>query len=270
MTHRIKLDSKTARLKLPVRKKSYTARIAPGIRLAYRRNEGAGTWSVLGGGGQWLKKIGVADDLEPADSVNVLDYWQASERARDLARAKDDDSGKPITVNEALDAYAADLRARGGDPYNADRVVAHLPKALLSKTVAVLNARELRRWRDELLSKGLARSTVGRTCKMARAAFTAAADQDKRITNRDAWRIGLAGLSDAERTREDVILSDATVHRIVAAARPEGPEFALLVEVAAVTGARPSQLRRLQVGDVQADRSDPRLMMPTSAKGGVR
>ena len=141
MTHRIKLDSKTARLKLPVRKKSYTARIAPGIRLAYRRNEGAGTWSVLGGGGQWLKKIGVADDLEPADSVNVLDYWQASERARDLARAKDDDSGKPITVNEALDAYAADLRARGGDPYNADRVVAHLPKALLSKTVAVLNAR---------------------------------------------------------------------------------------------------------------------------------
>jgi len=267
MTHRIKLDSKTARLKLPVRKKSYTARIAPGIRLAYRRNEGAGTWSVLGGGGQWLKKIGVADDLEPADSVNVLDYWQASERARDLARAKDDDSGKPITVNEALDAYAADLRARGGDPYNADRVVAHLPKALLSKTVAVLNARELRRWRDELLSKGLARSTVGRTCKMAKAAFTAAADQDKRITNRDAWRIGLAGLSDAERTREDVILSDATVHRIVAAARPEGPEFALLVEVAAVTGARPSQLRRLQVGDVQADRSDPRLMMPTSAKG---
>jgi len=268
MTISIKLDSKTARLKLPVRKKPYATRVAPGIRLAYRRNEGTGTWSVLGGGGRWLKRIGIADDLELADGVNVLDYWQASAKARDLARAKDADSGKPITVGEALEAYAADLRARGGDPYNASRVLAHLPKALLSKTVAVLNARELRRWRDGLLSKGLARSTVGRTCKMAKAAFTAAADQDKRITNRDAWRVGLAGLPDANRTREDVILPDATVRRIAAAAaREEGPEFALLVEVAAETGARPIQLRRLQVGDVQADRADPRLMMPTSAKG---
>src|SRR5262249_56547258 len=71
----------------------------------------------------------------------------------------------------------------------------------------------------------------------------------------------------AEHPRDDVILPDATVHRIVAAACTEGPEFALLVEVAAVTGARPSQIRRLQVADVQADRADPRLMMPTSAQG---
>jgi integrase len=266
MTNRIKLDSKTARFKLPVRKKSYAARIAPSIRLAYRRNEGAGTWSVLGGGGQWLKKIGIADDLEPADGVNVLDYWQATERARDLARAKDDDSGKPITVEAAIDVYRDDLRARGGDPYNADRVLVHLPKALLGKTVALLSARELRRWRDGLLPKGLARGTVRRTSKMLKAALTAAADQDARITNRDAWRVGLAGLPDAERAR-NVILPDATVRGIITVACEEGPEFALLVELAAITGARVSQLRRLQVGDVQADRADPRLMMPTSAKG---
>jgi integrase len=261
-----KLDSKTARLKLPVRKKSYTARIAPGIRLAYRRNEGAGTWSVLGGGGQWLKKIGIADDLEPADGANVLDYWQASARARDLARAKDADSGKPITVAEALEAYAADLRARGSDPYNAGRVLVHLPKALLSKTAAALNARELRRWRDGLLAKGLARGTVGRTIRMAKAALNAAADADTRIANRDAWRVGLAGLHGAENPR-NVILPDVAVRNLTAAAREEGSEFALLVELAAVTGARVSQLRRLQVADVQADRADPRLMMPTSAKG---
>jgi integrase len=269
MAQQIKLDSKAARLKLPVRRKPYTNRIAPGVRLCYRRNEGPfGSWSVLGGGGVWLKKIGIADDVDPADGVNVLDFWQASERARDLAGAKDaDGGGKPTTVGEALNAYAADLRARGGDPYNADRVLVHLPKTLLSKTVMALNARELRRWRDGLLAKGLAPSTVGRTCKMAKAALTAAADQDKRITNRDTWKIGLAGLDDANRTRDDVILPDATVHRIVAAAPAEGPEFALLVEIAAVTGARPSQIRRLRVADVQADRADPRLMMPTSAKG---
>src|SRR5262249_36604810 len=38
-------------------------------------------------------------------------------------------------------------------------------------------------------------------------------------------------------------------------------------ELAASTGARPSQARRLQVGDLQANRTDPRLMMPSSAKG---
>jgi integrase len=264
MTTRIKLDSKTARLKLPIRKKPYAARIAPGIRLAYRRNEGAGSWSVLGGGGRWLKRIGVADDVEPADGVNVLDYWQAIERARDLARAKDADSGKPSTVAEALAAYTADLKARGADPYNADRVLVHLPEALLGKTVAVLTARELRRWRDGLLAKGLARGTVGRTIRMAKAALTAAADADARIANRDAWRVGLAGLHGAENPR-NVILPDATVRDLTAAA--ERPEFALLVELAAVTGARVSQLRRLQVGDVQTDRADPRLMMPMSAKG---
>jgi len=266
MTTRCKLDSKTARLKLPVRKKPYTNRAAPGIRIAYRRNEGPGTWSVLGGGGLWLKKIGIADDLEPADGVNVLDYWQASDRARDLARARDANSGKSVTVVEALATYRDDLQSRGGDPYNADRVLAHLPKALLSKAVDLLRATELRRWRDALLAQGLARGTVGRTIRMAKAAFTAAADADTRIANRNAWQVGLKGLPDAENAR-NVILPDATVRKITVAARQEGPEFAVLVELAAVTGARASQLRRLQVADVQADRSDPRVMLPSAAKG---
>jgi len=40
-----------------------------------------------------------------------------------------------------------------------------------------------------------------------------------------------------------------------------------LVETAAVTGARVSQLARLEVQDVQGDRGDPRVMMPSSRKG---
>jgi integrase len=275
MAQQIKLDGKTARLKLPIRKKPYANRIAPGIRLAYRRNEGAGTWSVLGGGGQWLKRIGVADDLELADGVNVLDYWQACERARDLARARDFDTGKPVTVGEALDAYTADLKARGGDPYNATRVRVHLPEALLGKTVALLTARDLKRWRDGLLANGLARGSVSRTIRMAKAALNMAANDDRRI-DRAAWQSGLANLPDDDDDADgkdgtrNVILPDATVRRIVAAAQEEGPEFALLVELLAVTGARASQLRRLRVEDLQVNRADPNLMilmMPSSRKG---
>src|SRR5215470_5381914 len=64
-----KLESPTSRRKLPLRKKPYQVRLAPGIALTYRRNAGPGTWSVRcsdGFGGEWLKKIGLADDLEPA------------------------------------------------------------------------------------------------------------------------------------------------------------------------------------------------------------
>lgn len=40
-----------------------------------------------------------------------------------------------------------------------------------------------------------------------------------------------------------------------------------MVETAAVTGARVSQIANLRVADLQADRPDPRLMMPSSRKG---
>jgi integrase len=43
-----------------------------------------------------------------------------------------------------------------------------------------------------------------------------------------------------------------------------------MTEVAAVTGARLSQIARLEVGDLQADRAEARVLMPCSAKGRMR
>jgi integrase len=73
-------------------------------------------------------------------------------------------------------------------------------------------------------------------------------------------------LRDAHRAR-NIILTDAQVLTLIEAAYADGPAFGLLTETAATTGARPSQLVKLEVGDLQADRSDPRLMMPSSRKG---
>ena len=83
------LETRTARLKLPVRKKSYFLTVARGIALGYRRNRnGAGTWSVRAGSGgdAWLKAFATADDHEDADGEHVLDFWQAQDYARSLAR----------------------------------------------------------------------------------------------------------------------------------------------------------------------------------------
>jgi hypothetical protein len=60
------LETPTARLKLPIQKKPHWLRLGPGLSLGYRRNAGAGTWSIRaadGRGQEWLKKFGAADDL---------------------------------------------------------------------------------------------------------------------------------------------------------------------------------------------------------------
>src|SRR5439155_15376055 len=116
------------------------------------------------------------------------------------------------------------------------------------------------------LDKGLAPGTVNRTKTGLRAALELAAAHDPRIANQRAWKVGLAALPDAHRAR-NVILDDATVRRIVVAAYARHRALGVLVEVAAVTGARLSQLSRLEDGDLQADGSEPRLLMPLSAKG---
>jgi hypothetical protein len=67
-----------------------------------------------------------------------------------------------------------------------------------------------------------------------------------------------------------VILPETAVRTIIGKANEQRVEFGLLVEVAAVTGARMSQLARLEVQDLQDGRTDPRLMMPSSRKGRGR
>lgn len=265
------LENRTQRLKLIPRGKPYTARVGAGVRLGYRRRTLGGRWSVIaadGKGGNWQKDFADADDYEGANGTAVLDYWQAQDMARRLARSGKGNevaSDTPITVAKALDNYAADLKNRGGDVGNAARARGHLSAAMLQKSVALLTANELKRWRDGL-TKALSDGSINRIANALRAALNLAADTDERIIDRRAWEIGLETLPDAVESR-NVILSTKSIQRIVAEAYAAGDEFGLLVEVAATTGARIGQIARLEPGDVQHNRTDPRLMMPSSKKG---
>jgi integrase len=270
-----KLETRTARLRLPVSKKPIYVKIGPGLGLGYRRNATAGTWVVRvadGAGGNSTKAFGAADDFEDPNEKDILDFWQAQARARTIAptiatakRTGEADDGKPLTIAGALDQYEADLKIRGGDAGNVARVKAHLPDTLARKSVALVTARELRLWRDGL-AKELAPATVNRTTNGIKAALNLAADHDERIPSRRAWESGLASIKDAEESR-NVILDEPVIRTIIAKAYKQNAEFGLLVEMAAVTGARVSQLARLEVQDLQDGRGDPRLMMPSSRKG---
>src|SRR5205085_1110619 len=162
-------------------------------------------------------------------------------------------SAKLLIVKEALGAYQADLGTRGADIHNVARVRGHLSQPMLDRVVALLTSRELRRWRDSL-AKSLAPASVNRTTTALKAALNLAAEHDQRISNRRAWETGLAIIPDAQQSR-NVILAEDAVRRIVAEAHKQSAAFGLLVEIAAVTGARVGQLSRLEVQDLQANRS---------------
>src|SRR5579863_4608074 len=110
------LETRTSRLKLPVARKPMFIRIGPGRSLGYRRNQVAGTWVLRvanGKGGAATRAIGTADDFAEADGAVVLDFWQAQEKAKSLARGADgSDIAKPLTVKRAAEIYLAVLEAK--------------------------------------------------------------------------------------------------------------------------------------------------------------
>jgi integrase len=267
------LETRTARLKLTVRRKPYPGpKLARGVALLYRRNKTNGSWVLKasdGHGAYWTKAIAEADDHDESNGKTILNFFEAQDAAKKLARSDDGSADSaPVTVDGALTAYKADLIARNANPYNAEHPRVHLTNALLSKPVALLTATELKKWRDGLLG-AMAPSTINRLCRCLCAALELAAQHDERIQNRQAWEVGLAGLPDAQEAR-NVIISDDKVREFVATAYGLDGKFGLLADTLAVTGARPSQAVRLRVEDLHDHPMRPKLMMPKSAKGGGR
>jgi integrase len=264
------LETRTARLKLKVRRKPYFIAVSAGVSLGFRRNLGPGSWLVRcadGEGGSWTKGFATADDFEDADGNTVLDFWAAQVRARELVRGKHTDARKPITVAEALDEYEQDLAIRGGLVVQVQRVRKLLTPALLVRPVALLTTRELERWVHAELKRGLAPGSVTRASKTLKAAFNYAANRDpKGISDRSAWTVGLKALPDSHVARTDAVLSDDEIRAVVVACYAASDRLGWLAETLAVTGCRPVQAARLLVGDLLPDK----LMLPRSAKGKGR
>jgi hypothetical protein len=247
------LETRTARLRLAVRRKPYGGpSIARGVALLYRRNKTNGTWVLKasdGHGKYWTKAIAEADDHDESNGKTILNFFEAQDAAKKLARGEDGSTGNaPITLDGALKDYRRDLEARAANPYNAEHPRLHLTSVLLAKPVALLTATELKKWRDGLPG-AMAPATINRLCRCVCAALELARQHDERIQNRQAWETGLANLPDAQEAR-NVIISDDKVREFVATAYGLDDKLGLLADVLAVTGARPSQAVRLLVRDL--------------------
>ena len=258
------LETRTNRLKLPISKKAYSVPLTPGIQLLCRRNAGPCSWSWKRG--DKVKRFAIADDFEESNHDSVLTYWEASERALQLARAGEGIGG-PVNVFGSLDAYKIDLKANGKNPYNADMVRTHLTEALGNKEVSELTDSDLRDWRNNLIVNGMKPATADRISRPFKAALALTA-RSKKLTNDSAWIEGLKKLPPSEHSVRDVIQPDHIVAALVRESYKEGHDVGLLIDTLAESGARESQVLRLTVGHLQADfPTGPRLMMPPSKKG---
>ena len=272
-----KLKNRTNRLALAARPKPYTVAVAPNVALAYRRTEGAGSWSVKTP--QFLKRFALADDHEPANGSSVLDFYQASQKALALVRGGEG-TDKPITVLEAVDLWAADLASRGGGKANATTLKTNLEGAVIAgKPVQLLTAHDLSAWRDSLWTrttpKPVKLSSANRVGKSLAAALSLAAARNPQIANSHAWKVGLKAKrvkGETSTPRDDFYLPDQSVNAIVSQAYATDPELAPLLHVLAVVGGRESQALKIHAGDIIDTDSNgnaalPSLMVWQSEKG---
>jgi site-specific recombinase XerD len=254
---RTRIETRSARLRLPGRKDPYWQSLERELAAGYYRprNGGAGTWwgRARVNGKYKIEALGTADDHVAADGEAVLNWAQAQAAIRAWA-AKQTGSG-PYTVADAVRDYLADLRARKGDAAAkgaAGRLNKHLLPTLGDKLLRDLTTAELHGWRNGMVREDgdeeairRSRDTAIRLRATAFAVFNLAFNTDLVADDR-AWRRvkPFANVGEARK----IILTDHQQQNLVDACEPDLREFALLV---ARTGARPGkELTEAKVRDL--------------------
>ncbi len=293
------LTTRAARAKLP--EGVHWRGVDTQVHLGYRRGKRGGVWLVRWRVSVGYKQapLGPADDEILEGTLSFAAAIKAAreyvEVARREERARID--GAPPTVASAIVSYLAvrdarDRALRGANARLSGRDIlercvlgreargkrcGYDPAALAAIPLHELCEADLITWRDSLPG---GTSTRRRIVSDLRAALNAAYIEHRGklpITLSATIGFGLRTTKAPEddgataAARENQILSDKVIGRLIVAARSvdhargyDGDLFRLFVVMAA-TGARFSQVVRMRVRDLQADRS--RLMVPPSRKG---
>lgn len=275
-----KIDSRTARLRLPMRREPYWTKISSGCHLGYRRLQAGGSWIGRFRDGATGKRVygalGAADDYRDADAVTVFDFDRAQEKAREFFKREAEKlAGEwtpghdTITVAEGMSLYLADYKARGGKSFGATKntIDAHILPELGTVKVAALTRTRIKAWRDKLVTTPprlrikagqpqryrkqstvkQRRSSANRILTVLKAALNFLAREGK-ISCRPVWQLVPPFKNvDGARTR---FLSDDEARAIVAKCPVD---FQELVTGALLTGCRFGELAALKAGDYRAE-----------------
>ena len=291
----LKLETRTARARLPPRRAPYFLKVAKGLRLGYYRGNGAGTWigrRYRGTAKYETTAIGSADDTTSADNVAVFDFWQAQEVLRRWGeRNRLAEHGivrtGPYTVRAAVEDYLAEIAvekrpsALKSSQYIFNASV--LPK-FGHLLVERLTSEHIRRWHHDLALSGKQvrtkkcadkparrspptsdeerrkrRATANRLLTMLKAALNRAYNAG-RVPSDAAWRKARP----FKQANAPVVryLSRDETRRLVHTCEED---FRPLVQAALLTGCRYSELANLICADFNHD-SDTLTLRQT--KGG--
>jgi integrase len=266
------IDSREARRKLKVSGKPYWRAIGRGLHVGYRKGKTSGVWVIrryLGNQTYQVETIAEADDVLDANGVEVLDFWQAQEVARQVRQSPRRGN---YTVRDAVNAYIERLEGRPSWHDTKRRLEAFVLPVFGDKPVAKLEADEIRKWHRAIAktparcrtkagaAQAYCRTDLGdpETMRKRQASanrclglLKAALNQawrDKYVESTDAWqRVELFRGVHIPRAR---YLSVDEAQRLIHAAQGD---FRILVQAALQTGARYQELARLIVADFNSD-----------------
>jgi integrase len=278
-----KLDTRSARTRLTLRREPYWTVVSEGCALGYRRGAKGGTW--IGrfrdeAGQQHYEALGAADDARDPDGLSVFSFAQAqaksraffARKAREIAGDAAPNEG-PYRVTDALDDYFKSYAKRGkGVSAALSATNLHIRPALGTVPVAKLTTRRLRDWHHAIADKP--RQARGRHGELPKDVKQRRAGRDairkRRATaNRvltvlkaalnHAWREGVVPSDDAWRRVSPFKGVDAPVIRYLAEDEQRrlvnscSADFREIVCAALLTGCRYGELIALRAADYNAD-----------------
>jgi len=285
----LRLQDRGTRARLKARSNPYWRMICEGQHLGYYKGARGSTWIVRYRSEATARcgikvSLGATDDIAQANGETILSWRQALDKAMRWLELQEKGGAETainpdITVAEAVESYIAMRDARratqAGRAVRSDasyKLGTHVIEdgKLSSIPLAKLTEADLKAWQLRVKRR---RTSIQRVINELKAALNRAWTEHRRSLPTDlpvVIKHGLAIEAEAQqaKARDNQVVSDDQIRRIVAAALALDEDFGRLVLLLAATGARFAQLRRLTVGDVQAEQG--RVMVPESFKGKRR
>ena len=268
-----RLDTRTARFKLAVKRHPYKRAIEQGLILLYYRGKNRGSWSVriynVAAGKYAEHKLGLANDYRNEDGIEVLNFKQAQESAKEKAEEVAQlRTGKikagPYTVKDAVDDYLDWFKAHRKSHRNVEnRMNCHVLPHFGDRRVQDLTRDEIEKWHRKLAQtkaqvgghKGKKRRlrknsdprarkvTANRMLAYFKAALNRAYTGGK-IPCNPVWKT-VEPFKGVEKARVEFFTEKETKRLINSA----GPEVRPLIQAALYTGCRFSEIAQLKVNE---------------------
>lgn len=273
-----KLDTRTSRLKISQGARIYTT-IGEGIALGYRRTtKGYGTWEVRYriNGKYSYQSLGDADDYQESDGIKILTYFQAQDKAKEKIAQLKTSNGiikKPITVEEATAAYLKWYEInRKAYKETKNTIDTHILPCFGKIIVEDISTNQIKHWQQKLATtpprkrtrasvnqkfgeapkndqeKRSRKSTANRILTVLKAILNKAFNDDF-VQDDTAWR----KVKPFPNTDEPVTRF-LTTNESIRLINASPLDLRQLVKAALFTGARISELARLQVKHINIER----------------